>query len=106
MTRYLLMSLPGVFEPRPIIALKTRARLPVGADTGAEVVRAPDLLVGDRLPEARRRGADVDLEDLLHRLLQSLLEAAEARGPRLGVLAHPSVVDEADGDRVQEVELL
>ena len=72
----------------------------------AEVVLAPDLGVGDRLPEALGRGADVDLEDLLHRALQSLLEVAEPGGPGLGVLAHPPVVDEPDRDGVQEVELL
>src|SRR5207244_13174821 len=52
------------------------------------------------------RRADVDLEHLLHGTLQSVLEAAEPCGPGLGVLAHPAVVDEADGDRVQVVELL
>ena len=35
-----------------------------------------------------------------------MLEAAERRHPGLGVLADPPVVDEADRDRVQEVELL
>ena len=39
-------------------------------------------------------------------LSSSLLEVAERGRPGLGVLADPPVVDEADGDRVQEVELL
>src|SRR5437899_2958716 len=37
--------------------------------------------------------------------LQFILEAAQPGGPWLGVLAHPPVVDEPDGDRVQEVQL-
>src|SRR5207245_3618293 len=61
---------------------------------------------GDRLPQALRGRADVDLENLLHGSLQSVFEVAEPCGPRLGVLAHPAVVDEPDRDRVQEVELL
>ena len=56
--------------------------------------------------EALRGGLDVDLEYLLHASLQFGLEAAERGGPGLGVLADPAVVDEADRDRVQEVELL
>src|SRR6266498_3437228 len=86
--------------------LQARSWLPVRVDAGAEVVPGPDLRIGDRLPQAAGGGTDVDLEDLLHGALQSLLELAEGRGPRLGVLAHPPVVDEADRDRVQEVELL
>src|SRR5687767_9723506 len=43
----------------------------------------------------------------MHRLaLQIGLEPAERRGPGLGVLAHPAVVDEPDRNRIQEVELL
>ena len=66
----------------------------------------PDLGVGDRLPEQLRGRADVDLEHLLHWALQSVLEVAERCGPGLGVLAHPPVVDEADRDGVQEMQLL
>ena len=44
---------------------------------------------------------------LVHRaLLEFALEPAQAGGPGLGVLAHPSVMDEPDRDRVEEVELL
>src|SRR5207248_8757425 len=85
--------------------LHARPRLPVGRHACAEVVLAPDLGVGDRLPEALRRRADVDLEHLLHWALQSVLEIAERGRPGLGVLADPSVVDEADGDGGEEVQL-
>jgi hypothetical protein len=77
-----------------------------GLHAGAEVVLAPDLGIGDRLPEALGRRADVDLEHLLHGTLQSGLEVAEPCGPGLGVLAHPPVVDESDRDGVEEMELL
>ena len=86
--------------------LEARARRPVRADQGAELVLAPYLAVGDRLPEALGRRADVDLEHLLHGILQSVLEVAERCRPGLGVFADPTVVDEPDRDRVQEVELL
>ena len=43
---------------------------------------------------------------VIHLLLQSGLEVTEAGDPRLGVLAHPPVVDQADGHGIQEVELL
>src|SRR5450759_760871 len=46
--------------------LEARAGREVRADPVAELVLAPDLRVGDRLPETLRSGADVDLEDLLH----------------------------------------
>src|SRR5579863_4660109 len=85
--------------------LETRTGRPVRSDPHAELVLAPDLRVGDRLPESLGRGADIDLENLFHGTLQSGLEAAQRSGPRFCVLAHPSVMDEADGDRVQEVEL-
>src|SRR5439155_25115355 len=50
---------------------------------------------------------DVDLEDAFHvLLLQVLFESAERCRPGLGVLAHPPVVDELNGDRVQEMQLL
>jgi hypothetical protein len=39
-------------------------------------------------------------------LLEVALEPGERCGPRLGVLAHPTVVDEPDRDRVEEVQLL
>ena len=39
-------------------------------------------------------------------LLQLCLELGERCRPRLGVLAHPAVVDEPDRDRVQVVQLL
>ncbi len=86
--------------------LVAAARSPVRADAGAEVVLAADLRIGDGIPESFRARADVDLEHLLHRALQSLLDVAEGRGPRLRVLAHPPVVDEPDRDGVQVVELL
>lgn len=85
--------------------LEAPAGLPVRGDPHAEVVLAPDLGVGDRLPEALRGGADVNLEDLFHGALQSALEAAECGRPGFRVLAHPPVVDEPDRDGVQEVEL-
>jgi hypothetical protein len=44
--------------------------------------------------------------NLFHGALQSVLQATERIRPGLGVLAHPPVVDEADRDGVQEVELL
>jgi hypothetical protein len=57
------------------------------------------------MPEALGCGADVDLEDLLHLVLHSVLEAEERDGPRLGVLADPAIVDDTDRDRIEEVEL-
>src|SRR5665647_2055991 len=54
-----------------------------------------------RIGTAFRGRANVDLEDLLHGALQSVLEAAERSRPGLGVLAHPPVVYEADRDGVQ-----
>src|SRR6202047_4475931 len=83
-----------------------RADLPVRGDPGAEVVLAPDLGIGDGLPEALGCGADVDLVNLLHLTLQSLFDVAEPCHPGFGVLAPPPVVDEPDRDRIQEVELL
>ena len=83
-----------------------RARRPVGLGAHAEVVLLPDRRVGDRLPQPFGRRADVDLEDFLHRVLQFISEADQAGRPRFGVLAHPSVVDEANRDRVEEVQLL
>ena len=62
--------------------------------------------IGDRLPQSLRRRLDVDLENLFHRILQSLLELDQRRCPWLGVLADPSVVGAPDGDGVQEVQLL
>src|SRR4051794_17693999 len=80
-------------------------QLPLAAHTEA-VLRAL-VGIGDRLPEPLGRRLDVDLEHLVHRLLLEVaLQLAERGGPGLGVLAHPPVVDEADRDRVQEVELL
>ena len=35
-----------------------------------------------------------------------MFEVAQGRNPRLGILAHPPVVDEPDRDGVQEVQLL
>jgi hypothetical protein len=86
--------------------LEARPGRPVGAQAGAEVVLGADLGIGDGVPQALGGGADVDLEDLLHGALQFVLEAAQPGGPRLGVLADPAVVDEADRHRVEEVELL
>ena len=83
-----------------------RARRPVGLDSRAEPVLRPDRRAGDRLPQALGRGADVDLEDLLHLILQLVLQADEPGSPRLGVLADPPVVDQADRDRVEVVQLL
>ena len=90
----------GVFER------VVRTGRPVGLDPGAEVVLGPDRRVGDRLPQALGRCADVDLEDFLHRLLHFGLEADQAGRPRLGELAHPAVVDEPDRDWVEVVQLL
>src|SRR5262249_25126942 len=86
--------------------LQPGAWLPVRVDAGAEVVLCPDLRVGDRFLEPVRSGANIYLEDFLHRTLQSLRELAERGSPGFGVLAHPPVVDETDRDRVQEMELL
>ena len=83
-----------------------RAGRPVRLDRRAELVLRPDHRVGDRLPQALGRGADVDLEDLLHLILQLVLQAGEPGRPRLGVLADPPVVDQADRDRVEVVQLL
>src|SRR5450432_175151 len=85
--------------------LKPRTWCPVRADGGTEVVLGSDLWVGDGLPQALRRRGDVNLEDLFHRALQSVLEVAQRLGPWLCVLAHPAVVDQPDRDRVQEVQL-
>src|SRR5664280_3213887 len=54
--------------------LVARAGRPVRGLAGAEVVLAPDLGIGDRLPEALRGRLDIDLEHLLHGTLQSALE--------------------------------
>jgi hypothetical protein len=62
--------------------------------------------VGECLPEALGRGADVDLEDLFHGVLQFGFEVTERGGPGLGVLAHPPVVYEPERNRIQEVQLL
>src|SRR5690349_2618072 len=86
--------------------LVSRALRPIGLRTYAEVVLGTDLGVGDGVPETLRRRSDVDLEHLLHRLLQFALEVGEPSGPRRRVLAHPAVVDELDRDRVEVVRLL
>lgn len=84
-----------------------RARLPVRGDRRTEIVDGPELGVGDGLPEPFRGGFDVDLEHLHHgRPLQSGLEVAQRSGPALGVLADPPIVDQPDGDGVQEVQFL
>src|SRR6266480_2901969 len=83
-----------------------RACSPVRLDRRAELVFRPDRRVGDRLPQPLGRGADVDLEDLLHLILQLVLQADEPGSPRLGVIADPPVVDQADRDRVEVVQLL
>jgi len=70
-----------------------------------EVVLRALFRIGDRLPEALRGGLDVNLVDLLHRLLQFVLQAREGCCPGLGVLADPAVVDEADRNGVEVVEL-
>ena len=70
-----------------------RTGRPVRLDRRAELVFRPDDRIGDRLPQALGRGADVDLEDLLHLILQLVLQAGEPGSPRLGVLADPPVVD-------------
>src|SRR5258708_1779280 len=72
----------------------------------AEVVLTADPRVGYRLPEELRGGLDVDLIDLFHGSLQVVFDAAELGDPRLGVLAHPAVVDEPDWDGIQEMQLL
>ena len=101
------------------------ARGPVALRLHAEAVDRALGGVGDRLPQSLRRGLDVDLEhggaggdgggalgpgnslDAGHVLiLQIGLEPAERGRPGLGVLAHPPVVDEPDGDGVEEVQLL
>src|SRR5207245_917107 len=79
----------------------------VRAELGAELVLASHLRVGDRLPQPLGSGLDVNLEYLFHAsFLQLIFEAAQCRGPRLGVLAHPPVVDKPDWNRVQNMELL
>src|SRR5438105_3001625 len=77
-------------------ALVARAMGPVRRDDGAKIVFAPHLGVGDGVPETLGRRLDVDFENLLHRLLQFLLEVAQSGSPGLGVFAHPAVVDEPD----------
>src|SRR4029078_1912348 len=74
-------------------------------DGVAELELASDLRIRDRMPETLGGGADVDLDDLLHFVLHSVLEAEERDGPRFGVLADPSIVDDTDRDRIEEVEL-
>ena len=97
---------PSPSRPPGEVHLVARPDLPVGDDARAEVVLAADLGIRDRLPEALGRRADVDLEHLFHRSLQSLLDLAERCRPGLGVLAHPPVVDEPDRHGVQVVQLL
>src|SRR5580700_6130421 len=97
-------------DQRPLRARMTepvgRTGRPVRLDRRAELILRPDHRIGDRLPQALGRGADVDLEDLLHLILQLVLEAGQAGRPRLGVLADPPVVDQADRDRVEVVQFL
>src|SRR5215212_605712 len=101
-----ILSLAEEFVRIWVSHLIARAGRPIRADPQIEGVFAPSLAVGDRFPEALWGSADVDLENLLHALLQSVLEPTKRCSPGLGVLAHPSVVDEPDRDRVQEMEFL
>jgi hypothetical protein len=48
------------------------AHRPVRGDPVAELEFAPDLGIGDRLPETLRGRADVDLEHLFHLVLRSV----------------------------------
>src|SRR6185369_13616602 len=56
----------AVADERSAAHLEARTAPPVRGDAGAEVVLAPDVGVGDRLPESLRGRLDVDLENLLH----------------------------------------
>src|SRR5215217_8621931 len=88
-----------------VIEFVARSRCPVRLHACAEVVLSTDLRIGDRFPEALRAGADVNLEDFLHWALQFLFQSGQTGGPRLGVFAHPPVMDEADRNRVEIVQL-
>ena len=85
-----------------------RAGAEVRIDDRAEVVALHEIGVGQRLPDAFRSGANVDLVDVhgcIHGCLQGVFEVGHAAHPWLGVLADPSVMDKADGDRIEEVQL-
>ncbi len=87
-----------------------RAGLPVGFDAVAVVVLLGELGIREGLPDPLGRGTDVDLVDVLgcghrSRCLQVMLDVGHLVHQRLGVAADPSVGDEPDGDRVEEVEL-
>src|SRR5437763_7862295 len=101
------VTLAQGYGPAARAHLEARAGLPLRGRSGAEVVLAPDLGIGDRLPEALGRGLDVDLENLLHCLsLQLAFEPGQPGGPGLGVLAHPPVLHELGRAGAQAVELL
>jgi hypothetical protein len=85
--------------------LEAAARRPVRGQRVPELVFAADLAVRDGFPEPFRSGLDVNLEDLFHGTFQSGFEVAEGSGPWFCVFTHPTIVDEADGHRIQEVQL-
>ena len=89
-----------------VVELVPRSRCPLRVDARSEVVLRPDGSISDRLPEPFRACADVDLEDFLHRVLQFLLQPGQTGSPWLGVFAHPPVIDEADRNGVEVVQLL
>src|SRR5215213_11479959 len=89
-----------------MLQLVWRALRPVRLDAYPELILGADRRVGDGLPETVRRGTNVDLEHLLHRALQFAFQPGQTGDPGLGVLAHPPVMDEADGDRIDVVQLL
>ena len=86
-----------------------RALRPVRRDARPVVVADGVVAIGDRVPDAFGRRLDVDVVDVVdrsHRCLQLCLDGPHGADDRLGELAGPSVVDEADRHRVQEVALL
>src|SRR5439155_4797359 len=90
-------------------AAKRRAGLPVAREPRSSEPFASDLGTRDRVPDAFRRGADVDLVEVTRTLHGALFEPppgfASQAHEGLGVLANPTIVDQSHGDRVQVMEL-
>ena len=90
---------------------------PVGVDRAVVVVLEREARVGERLPDAFRRAADVGREDVArgsghvsglrcHRCLQCGAKLVEQIGGPDPVAVEPSIVDAADRDGVEVVVAL
>ena len=86
-------------------------RLECGLDTSPVVVLHRDVAVDDGVPGCLRCAANVDLIHVSWRhagpsFLEAGLEDCHRADEWLGVFADPPVMDQADRDRVQVVELV